>query len=210
MIEEYFSTLEDWKLLPAYKLETRIDSMVGFAIPRIFERLYNKKVEVLIPEFPIRLGSVRTELEQKSYANRSYKVDFYLRTKVMTNIFVEFKSDSGSKRESQDNYLLLSRKIGMRGILEGILKINQATTYKQKYSHLLGKLRTAELLNESNDILIPNEPIEIMYIQPRALPKDGDVSVLGFLDLAKAIRDCYPANDLMNRLSISLERWAVD
>jgi len=38
MIDEYFATLEDWKRLPAYKLETRVDSLVGFALPTVIER----------------------------------------------------------------------------------------------------------------------------------------------------------------------------
>ena len=37
IINDYFKTLEGWKRLPAYKLETRIDSIVGFALPKIIK-----------------------------------------------------------------------------------------------------------------------------------------------------------------------------
>jgi len=32
---EYFKMMEDWKRLPAYKAEPRIDSLVGFYLPEI-------------------------------------------------------------------------------------------------------------------------------------------------------------------------------
>jgi len=42
---EYFEMMIDWKKLPAYKAETRIDSLIGFYLNDDFE--YNGKNKVL-------------------------------------------------------------------------------------------------------------------------------------------------------------------
>lgn len=49
LINEYFDMLEDWKRLPAYKLEVRIDSFIGFALPQVIESIYGFKTKVIIP-----------------------------------------------------------------------------------------------------------------------------------------------------------------
>lgn len=60
IINSYFDLLEDWKLLPAYKLETRIDSLIGFALPQILEQALGVKIGHVIPELPLRKGSIST------------------------------------------------------------------------------------------------------------------------------------------------------
>ena len=79
MVNEYFEMLEDWKLLPAYKLEPRIDSLVGFALQTASADLLDVQCKILIPELPIRLGTVHPQHEGTTLENRSYKVDFYIR-----------------------------------------------------------------------------------------------------------------------------------
>ena len=210
MIIEYFELLEDWKQLPSYKLETRIDSFVGFVLPRILDDVFGIKTRIVIPELPIRLGTIYPEHEHKIFANRSYKVDFYVRTKLGENLFIEFKSDSGSRRESQDNYLQRSVQEGMNAIIEGILKIYQVTSYRSKYDHLLEKLKHAGLIDRTNKIQDGSDSIQIMYIQPKCLGTDKPEQVLDYIRLAKAIKDCYPDSELMDRLSLSLETWSTD
>ena len=120
MIGEYFDMLEDWKRLPAYKLEVRIDSLVGFALPKVLELRFGLRTKKIIPELPIRLGTVHPKHDGKPFADRSYKVDFYVRTECEQNLFIEFKSDSGSRRGKQDEYLQLSAQAKMGAIVDGI------------------------------------------------------------------------------------------
>lgn len=73
---EYFEILKDWKRLPAYKIEPRIDCIIGYYIPKIISDFLGVKSLGIIPELPIRLGTLIPEHEGTYYADRSYKVDF--------------------------------------------------------------------------------------------------------------------------------------
>ena len=209
MIDEYFATLEDWKKLPAYKLETRIDSLVGFALPRVLESMHGLQTRIIVPELPLRLGTVNPKLADKSYADRSYKVDFYIRTKCGRNLFIEFKSDSGSRRQKQDDYLQCASNLKMDQVLGGILQIAGVSTFKEKYGHLLGKLRQASLIDETKPLVGP-EDIRVMYVQPKHLAGDSDKELILYPKLAAVIRSVFPGGELMERLALSLEKWAAD
>ena len=74
---EYFKMMIDWKKLPAYKAETRIDSLIGFYLRPIISEYLKEEIDGIIPELPIRLGTVKPELENTKYSERSYKVDFF-------------------------------------------------------------------------------------------------------------------------------------
>ena len=209
MIGEYFDMLEDWKRLPAYKLEVRIDSLVGFALPRVIELKYGLHTKIIIPELPIRLGTVHPEHEGKNFCERSYKLDFYIRTTCGHNLFIEFKSDSGSRREEQDDYLQRAAKVKMKAIVEGILQISKVTSFKQKYAHLLEKLRQVQLIDEAT-ALIDSEDIRIIYIQPKRLERDLGKEVIEYVQLADYIQRGFPDSEFMKRLSVSLQKWAND
>jgi hypothetical protein len=73
---EYFAMMEDWKQLPAYRAEPRIDSFIGFYLPDMLADFCGEKMTGIIPELPIRLGTVKPHLNEESYADKSYKVDF--------------------------------------------------------------------------------------------------------------------------------------
>src|SRR3989339_744735 len=167
-IYETLNWLNDWKKLPAYKAEPRVDFIVAGTLPEIIKNKYNCNINVIIPELPIRIGSIYKDLD----IDKSYKVDFYLYLENGKHLFIEFKTDSGSRRVKQDKYLLASQSVGMKAILDGIIKINSVTNYKTKYSHLIKKLLTAGLILESNSNYQPNivqYEIEILYIQPKAI-----------------------------------------
>ncbi|MCG8606515.1 hypothetical protein MJD09_16215, partial [bacterium] len=192
-----------------YKLEVRIDSLVGFALPKVIEQTRGLQTRIIIPELPIRLGTVHPEHEGKNFADRSYKLDFYIRTRCGQNLFIEFKSDSGSRREKQDDYLLLAAKFKMKAIIEGILRISRVTSFKKKYAHLLKKLREVELIDEST-ALIDSEDIRIIYVQPKRLERDAGKEVIEYRQLAENIHRAFPDSQLMRRFSTSLENWTND
>jgi hypothetical protein len=209
MIDDYFRLLEDWKLLPAYKLEVRIDSLVGFALPKVLEDVSGRTTQLLIPELPLRLGTLRHELEDTKYANRSYKVDFYVLTQRGENLFVEFKTDSGSRREKQDEYLKRSMEVGMTSILEGIVTLSKYTPYKKKYEHLLSKLGQAGLVDHGGKPQVQDDEVRVMYIQPMCQESDDPAHVLDFDTLGASIAKCFPTSELMTRLARSIKSWGT-
>lgn len=210
MINEYFDLLEDWKLLPAYKLEMRIDSLVGFVLAEISSEIFEVETKVLVPELPLRKGTLYPKFDKTVSANRSYKVDFYIRGMEGENLFIEFKSDSGSIREDQDEYLQISRKRKMKKIVQGILKLWGKTRQKAKYNHLLEKLIEGGLIDESNSLLIEDEEIQIKYIKPSTSIDDEPSEVVNFKLLAESIRRVYKTDDFLRRFADSLEAWGSD
>lgn len=162
--------LKDWKQLPSYRAEPRVDFIVVGALPEIMKYHFNDEVDLIIPELPIRIGSID---EKNSLLNKSFKVDFYVLLKSGRNIFIEFKTDSKSRRDKQDKYLIASREVGMKNILDGIIKINDATEsrYKHKYAHLIDKLTDYDLLEKKEhelSVICKNDVIDILYIQPKS------------------------------------------
>ena len=74
---KYFEMLQDWKLLPAYRAEPRIDSFIGYYLKEILSDKLKDQINGIIPEFPLRLGTINPNINDKNYADRSYKVDFF-------------------------------------------------------------------------------------------------------------------------------------
>ena len=202
-IYETLYLLNDWKKLPAYKAEPRVDFIVAGALPEILKNKYNFNIKAIIPELPIRIGSIYKDLD----IDKSYKVDFYIYLENGKHIFIEFKTDSGSRRLKQDKYLLASQSVGMKAILDGIIKINSVTNYKTKYSHLMKKLLIAGLISDSNSIyqpeIVQNE-IEILYIQPKA----EHPNEIGFDEVAKLMSE---SEDIFyKKFSEILFSWSKD
>jgi hypothetical protein len=69
---EFFTMLIDWKLLPAYKAEPRIDCLIGYYLPNIVTDFLNVKPIGIIPELPIRLWTIKPKHEGSYYSDRSY------------------------------------------------------------------------------------------------------------------------------------------
>ena len=208
--KEYFDMMADWKHLPAYKAEPRIDSLVGFYLKEIVsDHLKNDKIIGIIPEFPLRLGTlaIKEVHKEKKYADLSYKVDFYLLGESGTNYFVEFKTDSGSRNSKQDGYLKKAIEITMPKIVEGIHSIFGATLpmYKHKYEHLIKKLKQLELIDDNKTY---KGKIEIIYVQPR---QDNilDATVIGFEAVSEWLKTNHGNSEYELALANALSGWAT-
>ncbi|MGD8306540.1 MAG: hypothetical protein PVF17_07785 [Ignavibacteria bacterium] len=202
-ISETLNWLNDWKKLPAYKAEPRVDFIVAGALPEIIKSKYNCNIKLIIPELPIRIGTIYKDLD----IDKSYKVDFYLYLENGKHLFIEFKTDSASRRVKQDKYLLASQNVGMKEIIDGIIKINSVTNYKTKYSHLIKKLLTAGLISEINSKYLPSiaqDQIEILYIQPKATSSNE----MGFDEISKLMSE---SDDKFYKMfSKILFSWSID
>lgn len=212
-VQSYFSLLRDWKRLPAYRAEPRVDSIVGFALPEILLHNRNERVTLVIPELPLRIGSVQPLHEGKSFSNKSYKVDFFVMTEGGKNYLVEFKTDSGSRREKQDDYLEAARDVGLGAVVEGILKLYQATTYKKKYRYLLAKLQKAGLISggdPEHTASVTRDRLDVLYVQPHAKDDDAGRDILDFVAVAEALRERFGGDEFMEAAAQAFLAWVED
>jgi hypothetical protein len=204
----YFEMMIDWKKLPAYKAEPRIDSLVGFYLKDAVAAFLNKTIIDIIPELPIRLATVKPKHESTSYADRSYKVDFYAIDSTGRNYLIEFKTDSESRRDKQDNYLNEAKTVGMKNISEGIHRISVASSYKKKYSHLLNKLETLGVLDAKGNYIGKDTTIEIVYFQPSS--NGINENSIDFKWFSEWLVRTYPNQEFESEFSKALLKWSHD
>lgn len=158
--------IEDWKKLPAYRAEPRVDSLIGYYLDALLSDYLEINIEKTIPELPLRLGTINPEYNNSNFADRSYKVDFFSIGNNGCNYLIEFKTDPHSVRDKQDNYLTLSKTSGTESIINGVLKIADASTYKNKYKHLINKLKEVSLIDQELKYTGKNPICDIIYIIP--------------------------------------------
>jgi hypothetical protein len=220
-IEQLFDLLDHWRHLPAYQLERRADILFALYLPEFFsERLGIPIRGEMIPEFPVRLGTVYPE---SSDNNNSCKIDYLAISVDRSQMwFVELKTDGLSRRQRQDDYLLRAQAVGMPQLLDGLLRIFAKTQAKAKYLHLLKLAESIGLLElpprfhnrtesgwagVAKDLAairisqIPRK-ISVIYLQPRAT-EPGEI---GFDALADWLERCD--DPLSRRFRDSLRRWA--
>lgn len=205
---EYFELIIDWKKLPAYKAEPRIDSLIGYYLPKLIESYLNIGTVGVIPELPIRLATIKPKHEGTNYADRSYKVDFLIIANNDHNYLVEFKTDSASRRDEQDLYLLEAKSAGTKSIIEGIIQIAKVSSYKKKYGHLLQKLHIVGLVDGERQYTGVNPKFDIIYIQP-SNPK-GEPNVIDFLWISNWLNATYPDSEFEAEFAKALKHCAND
>ncbi len=197
--------LDTWKPLPNYRAEPRVDFLISLAIPEITLKRCGSRPRAIIPELPLRIG----HLYEKIGIDKSYKVDFYAPLENGRNVFVEVKTDSASRRDSQDRYLLRAKEIGMSKVLEGILQIYEVTKYKNKYAYLLDQLCGARLIqvdsNGAPRVANIDTEIELMYIQPNEDPAGNAV---GFIELSSIF--AASGDEFLVAFGQLLAKWAKD
>jgi hypothetical protein len=176
-------------------------------VPQFIEAYLKIKVAGTIPELPIRLATVKPKHEGTNYADRSYKVDFLIIANNGKNYLVEFKSDSGSRRDKQDIYLEEAKSAGTKSIIEGILQIYRVSSYKTKYNHLLSKLTSYGLLN-NGDYSGLNPSFEIVYVQPSN--SNNEHNIIDFLWISNWLNEKYPDSEFEIKFAEALKVWATD
>jgi hypothetical protein len=199
--KKYFDFLIDCKKLPAYRLEPRIDSFIGYYLSDIIGHYKKTKVIGIIPEFPIRKKSIG----HKDLGERSYKVDFLLITKKGPNFLVEVKSDSKYRRPDQDKYLRDAKKHGLGKLINGINPIYNKTKERPKYKHLIDKLKSKKLSLLDNDykFIGKNEKIEIIYVQPSKSLNDKD-NIIDFKEISEWLNKKQDIDTFEKELSNAL------
>jgi len=201
----YFEMMKDWKKLPAYRAEPRIDSLVGFYLPDFAWEYLNDKIIGIIPELPLRLAT----LDEKKTGDKSYKVDFYLLGESGEHYLVEFKTDSSSRRDKQDEYLEQAKAKGMKAIIEGIIRIAGISAFTHKYEHLVDKLKALGLVDYLKQYCHSNDHLKIVYVQPGLNndKKNGDHIII-FNWISDWLKKNYPDEVFEKELAETLAEWA--
>lgn len=188
-IHKIFGMLDDWRHLPAYQLERRVDPFFAMYLPHVLETCCDVKIkECLVPEFPIK----------KKDNNRSIKADYLAISKDGKRVFlIELKTDMNSRSNPQDDAYEQARKTGLRCLVDGIIGIRQYTEQRQKYDKLLCLLAELDLVcfekhqrkiveRYKNMVGEPEPCIEVLYIQPKPCQANN---VITFCQFARAIED---------------------
>lgn len=220
-IDEIFGRMDAWRHFPNYQLERRADIFFALYLPEVLEAKLGFPVRPeLIPEFPVRIGTIYPNIP----TDKSYKIDYVaLSSAADKAVFVELKTEGLSRRPEQDKYLKAAREAGLPCLLEGLLAIFRATTYKRKYFCLLEHLEGLDLLRIPISMKeIMNQPtlrgvnqasrqIEVMgslreslivYVQPNGTGPD----VISFHEVADVVR--RHDDPVSQRFAASLCEWA--
>jgi hypothetical protein len=174
-------------------------------LPQIVSDYCQDPIVGIIPELPIRLGTVKAKYATSNFADRSYKVDFYLLGSHGTNYLIEFKTDSGSRRNSQDCYLQEARQVGMKSLIEGIISIAKVSSYKNKYNHLLNKLLGLGIINSNIEFSGKSVDISIIYVQPHTSDND---KCIDFKWISTWIKQNDNNDEFATELANTLESWS--
>ena len=221
LIASLFDRMDGWRHLPNYQLERRADLFFSLYLPAALEARLGVSIHpLMVPEFPVRIGTIYPTIE----TDKSFKVDYVCFSADLERVlFVELKTDGLSRREGQDNYLAAAQKVGFQNLLEGLLKIFQATAAKRKYFNLLdllgriGFLTIPEVMYdivkreslagidraaEKIEIHCKTNTPEIIYLQPNGNGKE----VLSFAEFKKSVERLD--DPISRRFAISLDQWA--
>lgn len=204
-INQIFDNMDEWRHLPSYQLERRSDIFFSLYLRSILEEKFGVEIEDIIPKFPVRIGTIHP----KTKTNRSFKIDYLAKVNGKNSvIFVELKTDDRSRRGKQDWYVGRAQEVGMGSLLNGLVKIYQATKAKRKYRYLLEKLQSLDMLviteNEGFQTIPADYSSKIVYLQPNNL--DGKENVISFIEAAEIIEQ--EDDVICKRFAQSLREWA--
>ena len=221
VVAELFGRMDTWRHFPNYQLERRADLFFSLYLPEVLEARLGFPIRpVLIPEFPVRIGTICPGVQ----TDKSYKID-YVALSVTGDkvVFVELKTEGRSRRPEQDRYLRDARRVGLSCLLQGVLDIFRATNSKRKYFCLLEHLEGMDLLripSQMREIMVRpglqgvNEAsrqiqitahaseCQIVYVQPNGAEPD----IISFQEFASIV--CKHDDAISRRFGKSLCEWA--
>jgi len=136
--ESVFSRLTEWRNFPNYQLERRLDIFISLYVKELLEARLWPLREIIIPEFPIS----RKTLGETVGLHKTVKVDYVLFPMDYKDpiVFLELKTDNGSVRDEQIDYLVKAKQSGIKGILNDLTLVYSKSKSKEKYTYLINKL----------------------------------------------------------------------
>ena len=186
-ISQILRQLDEWRHLPAYQLERRVDVLFGMLLPTVIGAKYGVSLGncTVIPEFPLHKGKLR-----KSNNNQSVNVDFAVFFEQRTEnhlCLVELKTDQQSISVPQIRTMGRAANVGANALLIGVLEAARVSPRPRKYAHLIWKL------HEIGCIGLPDvggfRQMRMESERPGLMGEKGRLGRLGAADVAKAWRD---------------------
>ena len=222
---EVFDRMDAWRHLPKYQLERRADLFFSLYLPEVLEsKLGAPMCPDVTPEFPVRKATIYPGLRGDDCCNIDYLA---LSATATESVFVELKTDRGSRRARQDDYLLKAQEAGLPNLLEGVCSIFRATKkpYRPKWLALLHleqvglpqvPVRLKDIMGgdshrgapeASRGIVItaPTSRPHVVYVQPHE-DVDDDVIAISFGEYAEIV--ARHADSVSQRFAASLVEWA--
>ena len=195
-IDNVFALLDDWRGFPAYQLERRADIYFALFLPFVLKERFELASEPdLIPEFPLRKGTLEENTERREQ-NRSVKVDYVAISGVGKKAvyLVELKTDMASLRDEQDRYLQKASEKKFSKLVGGVYELQEAARgeAKRKYKNLINCLE--QLKADKLDV----KP-QVVYVQPTA-----DTEYISFTKFAESIEG---RGEIAERFVKSLKEW---
>ncbi len=143
-ISEVFRRLKEWRDLPAYQLERRVDIFFGLLLPDFMRNKFCVTDPTVIPEFPLNNTIIGT-----AGNSQSVKVDYAVFGKkdgANCVFLVELKTDIKSLDKQQLKYMKCAERAGFRQLLRGVRLSAIRSREKRKYAHLIWKLKELDYL----------------------------------------------------------------
>ena len=228
-VSDVFVWLNRRRHLPFYSLETRAAPFFAIFLRDVLSEVLRVKIHhTLIPEFPLRIGTLENDCQLKEL---SYNVDYVAFSEDKTKVYlVELKTDLGSKRASQDKYLCQAQRTEFDCLVKGVRHLAKASRSKRKYVHLLHQLSEAGFVRKNHKLdelykkSFPNvvsgwtEAIEkltigdkirskpeVVFIQPKN--HNSDKSYFKYIYFKKVAKIVKTKGDLGAKFAESLEQW---
>ncbi len=159
---EVLRQLDEWRHLPAYQLERRVDVFFGMFLPKVIEKRFCARVDEVVPEFPLHKGLLACPPNVQSGPHHSVNVDFVVFGSKGDNksiFLVELKTDMHSIDEEQLKNMKKAQCVGTKSLLCGVQQLALASESKRKYAHLVWKLLSLKCLC-SGESKITSFPLE--------------------------------------------------
>lgn len=156
-VADVFRLMDNWRHLPAYRLEARAAPFFALFLRDVLSRRLNVDLHpIVIPEFPLRAGTLygearpdemRAENKGAARDNQSYNVDYVALSRDRETAFlVELKTDMSMISPAQEKYLCRARERKLGPLVCGIIKICKKSKKRRKYVHLLHRLEKLGLV----------------------------------------------------------------
>ena len=191
-ISEVFRTLDNWRHLPAYQLERRVDIFFGLILPEFMEKRFNVSVDTVIPEFPLNkriiCGSDR---------DQSVRVDFAVFAKGEEENYVflvELKTDQKTLNRHQLKYMKDAQCAGFYELLRGVKLAAGASPEPRKYAHLIWRLKELGYFEDRCELpkvwAEVSRPVLTNYFQELRVSANSGKTNIGLVVILPNSPDC--------------------
>lgn len=220
-LDQVFALLRDWRKLPTYQLERRVDIVAAVFLRDFLASRLDPKVtlhERMIPEFPLHQAlKAMPYVGIPENADRlADHVDFALCAKDRSTVFlVEFKTDMKSLRDGQAEYLEAASDLPFDALLAGFAQL-RASPNRRVHDRVKFNTLAAELKRWGFDMdgdyraVAAQTRVRVCYLSPLP-PKDDEALPVAkyfvFSEFADFIEDAYHDSQFAALAAKSFREW---